>query len=149
MFLSGILARGRIRVKVNRPVRIGRAGRALPALAWMAGIFWLSQQSQPLGVHGNEQASIIAHLTLYSGLALLLFLALTPDSHRRYAREATWLVPSIAFAVAVLYGALDEVHQAFVAGRTASDADLDLDAVGAAVGVCLALLTSLGRAKRR
>jgi VanZ family protein len=111
----------------------------------MAGIFWLSQQSAPLGAHGSEQASTVAHLTLYAGLAALLSLALAKDGRC----ELRWLVPSIAFALAVLYGTLDEVHQAFVTGRTASDADLGLDAAGAAIGICLALLPGLRWTIRR
>ena len=141
MILSGILARGRRRVKANAPSRGGRIARCLPALAWMAGVFWLSHQTAPLGVQGNETASIVAHLALYTGLALVLSLALVPNEHSRTAIPP-WVVPAYAFALAVLYGALDEVHQAFVAGRTASNADLGLDAVGAAIGALATLFLS-------
>jgi VanZ family protein len=40
-----------------------------------------------------------------------------------------------AFAVAALYGLIDEWHQSFVPGRYASLTDVALDAVGAALGI--------------
>ena len=142
MFLSGMLARGRMRVKASAPVRLVRLVRWLPALAWMGGIFWLSQQSNPLEEAASSAGAIVAHLGLYTGLGLLLVWALASDGFPRkaYGEEPTWALASLAFALTVLYGVLDELHQAFVPGRTASEADLGLDAVGALIGVGLALL---------
>ena len=45
------------------------------------------------------------------------------------------MVGGAAFAVAVLYGVTDELHQTFVPGRVASEADLVVDAMGALLGV--------------
>ena len=136
MFLSGILARGRTRVKAGDKRSISRALRWLPGLAWMAWIFSLSQQSTPLPVGTASPYASFGHVALYGGLALLLFWAL-----RGLAAEGDgplWLVAGLAFALTVLYGAADEVHQAFVAGRTASEADLGLDAAGALLAVLAA-----------
>ena len=59
------------------------------------------------------------------------------------------MLAGLAFALTVLYRVLDELHQAFVPGRTASEADLGLDAAGALIGVGLALLLpSLAKAHR-
>jgi len=41
----------------------------------------------------------------------------------------------LAFALAVAYGALDEYHQTFVAGRNGSPVDVGIDALGAALAV--------------
>lgn len=44
-----------------------------------------------------------------------------------------------AFAITLAYGILDEWHQSFVPGRLASLTDLALNAIGAALGIWLAL----------
>jgi hypothetical protein len=43
-----------------------------------------------------------------------------------------------ALVLAALYGASDELHQAFVPGRGASVIDVGIDALGASVGLALA-----------
>lgn len=137
MFLSGMLAWGRTRVKTNSLSPLLRGAQWLPAAAWMSGIFYLSQQSAPLGASGSAAWSAVAHLGLYTGLALLLFWAVARSAG---PRTPGWALAAVAFALAVLYGVGDELHQTFVAGRTASEADLGLDAAGAAMGITLALL---------
>ena len=52
--------------------------------------------------------------------------------HLRWRQR--WLVATAA-AVAAGYGALDELHQAFVPGRTASSIDLGYDFLGAALAL--------------
>ena len=42
---------------------------------------------------------------------------------------------ALAFALAVAYGAVDEYHQTFVAGRNGSPIDVGIDAFGAALAV--------------
>ena len=149
MFLSGMLAWGRTRVKTNSLSPLVRGAHWLPAAAWMGGIFYLSQQSAPLDATGLSQQSAplgatasaawstVAHLGLYMGLALLLFWALARNAG---PRTPGWVLAAVAFALTVLYGVSDELHQTFVPGRTASEADLGLDAAGATMGVTLALL---------
>jgi hypothetical protein len=139
MFLSGILARGRTRVKVSHPPALIRAVRWLLVAAWMGGIFYLSQQSTPMGAEAGGVAAIPAHLGLYTSLALLLYWALAGGA-RPSGHSPTWTLAIVAFALTVLYGALDETHQAFVPGRVASEADLATDAAGALMGVALAIL---------
>jgi VanZ family protein len=43
----------------------------------------------------------------------------------------------LAFALGALYGASDELHQAFVPGRMGSPLDVAIDVVGVACGVLL------------
>lgn len=139
MFLSGMLARGRTRVKASPSLALVRVVRWLPAAAWMGGIFYLSHQSMPIGAATSDADAIVAHLGLYAGLALLLHWALAGGAGR-HAHAPAWVLAALVFALTVLYGVLDELHQAFVPDRTASEADLVLDAVGALIGVALALL---------
>ncbi len=139
MFLSGMLARGRPRVKADLRASLARLSRWAPAAVWMGGIFYLSHQSAPFGAAPSDVGAIAAHLALYAGLALLLCWTLVGDI-ARHAHAPRWVIAALAFALTVLYGAGDEVHQAFVPGRSASETDIALDAAGAVAGIALALL---------
>jgi len=112
--------------------------RWLPALAWMAWIFYLSQQSAPLGSSPARAYASLGHIGLYGGLALLLFWTLRGLAAERGG--PLWLVAGLTFALTVLYGTADEVHQAFVAGRTAAETDLGLDAAGALLALLVATI---------
>ena len=135
MFLSGMLARGRTRVKTDRLASLSRLVRWLPTAVCVSGIFYLSQQSAPLGGAPNEGWAAGAHLLLYAALAALLLRAFASGTS-----APTWALALVTFALAVLYGVSDEIHQAYVPGRTASEADIALDAAGAALGIGLTLL---------
>ncbi len=92
------------------------------AFFYMAAIFALSS------LPGNEVGlpsplDKLAHLVEYALLGFLL--------GRGTGRAA------LAFAVAALYGATDELHQAFVPGREASLFDWFADVLGAALGARL------------
>ena len=92
------------------------------ALVYMAAIFALSS------LPGNEVGipppwDKLAHLVEYALLGFLL---------GRGTQK-----PPLAFALAALYGASDEVHQAFVPGREACLSDWLADALGAALGALL------------
>ena len=97
--------------------------RFLPAAAIMALIFALSAQPDPGPDLGSLQlvASKLAHLLLYGALWTALAWAL------RFER------PVLAFALTVLYGASDEIHQTFVEGRTGTPIDVAIDGAGAAL----------------
>lgn len=70
------------------------------------------------------------HIPAYAGLSFVLWKGL------RGRRHAALL----AAAIATAYGALDEVHQMFVTGRTASVTDALANALGAfAVAGCVVL----------
>lgn len=139
MILSGMLAWGRTRVKETSRWPPLRWAFWLPAIAWMTLIVYLSQQTAPLGRSASTAESIGAHLVLYGALATLLAWALI-GGLRMPARCPSWVLATVVFALAVLYGTSDEVHQAFVAGRTASEQDLGVDALGAALGIAIVLV---------
>lgn len=75
----------------------------------------------------------VLHFLLYFGFGVLLFLTL--KSTGRTKGEAV----ALAFFLGVLYGASDEFHQMFVAGRAASAMDLAADAAGVLLAQALAL----------
>ena len=133
-----MLARGQSRINGLRAGARLRGFRWLPVAFWMAAVFYLSHQSAPLEPVAGEVSPILAHTVVYTILAILLYIAIAPPRNA----AARWVPVSTAFALAVLYGVSDEVHQAFVPGRIASEADVLADAFGAAIGVAIVLIAS-------
>lgn len=76
-----------------------------------------------------------AHFTEYFILYLLLFRGFRAD---RRGWRLTWA--SAALGIAVVYSALDEIHQSFVASRTASVWDSLLDSAGAFAALVVVFL---------
>ena len=103
-----------------------------PALLWFALIFILS--SQPSLPSPGRISDKQAHAFTYGVLAILCLMGLTGWRSRRVA-GASLLA---AFAIAVVYGVSDEIHQSFVPGRTPDVADVIADAVGAACALTAA-----------
>ena len=104
--------------------------RWLPAIAWMAVIFWLSSEAAPLP-GGIEIPDKVAHFGVYAILGALLWWA---------ARPRPLAAAALAIVVASLYGASDELHQRFVPGRTCDLRDWMADFAGAAAAVILITL---------
>ena len=109
--------------------------RWIPAVLWMAVIFWLSAQT------GSELGSMFpyverwfpwldgfnfGHFIAYFILALFLWIAI--GSHRLSSKL-------LVIGLCVLYGFSDEYHQTFVQGRTADLLDIRNDAIGAAIAM--------------
>ena len=95
----------------------------LPVVAWALVIFSLSSVPH-LGTDLGLWDTILrklAHTFEYAVLGALLARAL-----RR---------TGLAFVLAVLYAASDELHQTFVPGRHGSPVDVAIDSVGIAIGI--------------
>lgn len=90
------------------------------SLGIMAAIWWLSSSADTPGPPLVHPLDWIAHFTAYFALAY----ALGRATGRR----------DIALLIAVWWGALDEVHQAFVPGRDAGVTDWLFDLAGAWIG---------------
>ena len=128
-----------------------------PALLWATVIFFMSTDT-----FSSEHTSLIvepllrwiypaitkaqfeivhhlvrksAHFTEYFIFCLLLFRGI-----RRGRAGWRWSWGLLALFVAAIYSALDEIHQAFVASRTASPYDSLLDTVGALAAVIFLFL---------
>jgi VanZ family protein len=105
-----------------------------PVMAYMTLIFYLSSLPHP----DEELPSFLfeklgdklLHAMEYSVLAVLSYRAL----RRTAAAYAAPYAVVLAIAVASLYGATDEVHQAFVPLRTPSWSDWIADTAGAVIG---------------
>jgi VanZ family protein len=100
----------------------------LPPLVYMAVIFAVSAQPNPLPEVTARVSDKVLHLVEYSGLAALLVRALTREGWGwRDAMLAAIVMTS-------LYGASDEYHQAFVPNRSPAVSDWVADSLGALVG---------------
>ena len=110
----------------------------LPVAAYMALIFYLSSLPHPdeelprflFEALGDK----FLHVVEYAVLAVLCYRAL----RRAAGPSAREYAVALAIVAASLYGATDEVHQAFVPFRTAAWSDWVADTAGAAIGAVIA-----------
>ena len=106
----------------------------LPVAAYMALIFYFSSLPHPeegLPRFLFEKLSDkLLHAIEYSVLAILCYRAFSRAAGPHVSRYAF----VFAVAAASLYGATDEVHQAFVPFRTSTWSDWLADTVGALIG---------------
>jgi len=112
-------------------------------LAYAAGIFYLSSR-QWGGVPLFPYADKIIHFMLYAGLAFLCAWSLRVTETYGHA-----MMPILAVGLATSYGAIDEIHQFFVPGRSCETLDLLADAAGAAFGALMALQAAKCCRRRR
>ncbi|HTP26132.1 MAG TPA: VanZ family protein [Anaeromyxobacteraceae bacterium] len=98
---------------------------------YLALIFFLSAQSNPLPMLTRNFWDKSLHFIEYGGLGALLLFALRGSG----VRPSRALLAAVALAS--LYGASDEVHQLFVPERSCDVRDWLADTVGAAAGACL------------
>ena len=107
-----------------------------PVIAWAGLIFAASAQPDLVFL---PDASLdfalrkIGHMAVFGILALLLWFAIARTTSVR--RPWVW-----AIALAILYAATDEWHQAFVAGRHGSAVDVGIDAIGVLLAVAVAAM---------
>ncbi len=108
--------------------------RWLPPVAWAATILLINSiPSNDLGVvapYSFPGADKIVHATLYAILGWLAAKAVGVEELNLTA--AVWTLASIA-----TFGAADEWHQQFVAGRAADPVDWLADTLGAAAAVLI------------
>ncbi|WP_019586344.1 VanZ family protein [Deinococcus apachensis] len=104
----------------------------LPTLAVMGAIWWLSSQPHTPGPTLVHPFDWLAHFTAY----LILGFCLGRATGR----------PGLALVLAAWFGALDEVHQAFVPPREAGGTDWLFDLAGAWLGAFLATRRRAGKA---
>lgn len=102
----------------------------LPVALWLLLIFVLSSFANyphPQSGLVDRLLTSVAHALLFGTLAGLLSRALGERPRSR----------ALAFALTVVYGLLDELHQAFVPGRNPDPWDVFCDTLGAALGLWL------------
>jgi VanZ family protein len=102
----------------------------LPLIALMALIFILSSMPS-LGSGSNDEWKLdphsVAHVTIYLPLGFLLLRGVVSQG---VSRAIWWTL-----VIGVLYAVSDEIHQAFVPGRTPSVLDIGMDGLGLVMGI--------------
>lgn len=107
----------------------------LPAALYMLLIWWLSSQSLVISTANFPFRDKGVHAVEYGVLGVFLAHALS-GTLVTLSRARLWLS---AVALTVLFGMTDEIHQAFVPGRSSDVLDLAADAVGALFGATVRL----------
>ena len=118
------------------------AGLWAPPLAWAACIFLLSSTANPS--FRPPGPDTLLHIGGYAILAFFLYRALAGGLHSSFRP----LLVGVAMGSAAAYGALDEVHQAFVPGRSSEVRDAVNGSIGAALGAASAAAVGAWRARR-
>lgn len=99
-------------------------------ILYAAMIFALSSSSDPPGAEEGKQAvpyfSHLAHTALYFGFAFCVF-----ETLKHYPKELDKNIYLLAFAITVIYGVTDEIHQYFVPYRHFTLIDIFFNSVGA------------------
>jgi VanZ family protein len=117
-----------------------------PPLLWFAVIYLLSDTpSLYLPKFNIPFADKLVHITVYFVLAALLVRAMdrAPGALMPYSAEPgrpeTALAKLALFAIIIslCYGAADEYHQLFVAGRSCDPFDLIADCIGSFAGAAI------------
>jgi VanZ family protein len=100
----------------------------------MGAIFFVS--SVPGDKLSSHMWDKLAHVLAYAVLGILFVLPLCGGR----LLQIRGLTAAIAVLLATLYGAFDEVHQAFTPDRSPDVRDLLADCIGAALGVAALFL---------
>lgn len=108
---------------------------ALPSVVIGFVIFFLSSLQKPFyEINQFALEDKLAHLFVFFvfGVSLLL-----PFSHRILQGKVEKKVILIVIIIGLLYGAIDEIHQAFVPGRVCDAIDWIADALGIILAIFL------------
>ena len=114
---------------------------AVPAVVYAAFIFAVSSvpgsQVPSVGVAGGDK---FLHVAGYALFGLLLMLAVRPLGGKGAI---------VALAVGAAYAASDEIHQAFVPGRSADPLDFAVDVAALVLAVMIVLVLRRARTAAR
>ena len=107
----------------------------LPALIWGVAIFAVSSiPSERFPDYPFLSQDKLLHLVTFCVLALLILLALR---HQTSAPFLARHMEAVTLGIVFLYGALDELHQAFVPGRRPDWKDLAADVLGGLLAILI------------
>jgi VanZ family protein len=100
----------------------------LPVFVWVALIYWLSSQSEPVepGIWLPPFADKLVHMILFGVLAWLIYPFI------RIIGCSTFIAACTALTLSSLYGIFDELHQSNVPNRYMDVNDWIADTIGAA-----------------
>ncbi len=127
--------------------RKGFVWNQFPAILWAAiillGTSIPAKEIPDLSIFRFDK---IIHASIYLVLCLLTYRAL--QSQKRFPLLSRWSL-LLSLLMVMAYGALDEIHQLLVPGRTADFWDFAADAVGACVSIAVVSFLHRSTAARR
>ncbi|MCL2339642.1 MAG: VanZ family protein [Actinomycetia bacterium] len=126
-----------------KPHSGGRIIAAVLAVLLAAAIFFCSSLPGSSFPAHPDFLNTVVHFFSYLALAVLVTLALNSP------RRKLWLTALLALIIVSLYGASDEIHQLFVAGRVADPLDWLTDTLGALIGAVATIWVISARRVRR
>ncbi|MBN1960169.1 MAG: VanZ family protein [Deltaproteobacteria bacterium] len=101
--------------------------RLLPAILWAGALFFQSSQTTlPSSFFLFKGSDKVLHVIAYAILAVFVYIGLP-----KFCSYPT----IIAFSFSAIYAISDEIHQAFVPGRTCDIYDWLADIIGALIGI--------------
>ena len=103
----------------------------LPVIIYCAAIFIQSSFPTSEQIPDWRNLDKILHMAAYAILGALFFRALSTGRFRKRLKTAVIL----SILLSGLYGLSDEIHQAFVPGRSPEAADVLADFIGGILGV--------------
>ncbi len=109
----------------------------LPAIIWLAVIFYISSLPYVPIVSGINISSYIKHAIEYAVLGGLLAIGFSKNGH---SGNKTILLIAV---FGLFYGISDEIHQLFVPGRVFDFGDIASDGIGSLLGGLLLKVQSL------
>lgn len=104
--------------------------RMLPAIIYFGFIWYLSSKELAINISGSDK---IIHALEYSLMGFLLAFGFDLKTNNFYTA-------GFCFGIAVLTGAVDEIHQYYVPGRSSEFADFIADMTGCAIGIMVWLI---------
>ena len=117
----------------------------IPALAYMALIWVLSSLPTIASLEQVPFKDKGVHFVEYGTLAVLLCYAIRGT----WPLRSLWFTAFYGFVGTVLWGMLDEIHQAYVPGRSSDPMDVLADTIGAALATTLSIVVLQMRNRRR
>ena len=119
---------------LQRPIYATLAIYWMPALVWAVAISAVSHipapEIQKAAEAGPIALDIAYHVIVFGVMGALGYWA----ASRHLGQRSKWsYLAGLGFAIG--YGAVDEVHQTFVSGRSSAAEDVGYDALGAALAI--------------
>lgn len=132
--------------RTDSPRGLQRFAPWLPAVAYMALIWAISSMSAPPSTHAFPFKDKGVHFVEYGVLSVFLCYALF-GGRRGLAqpRHVGWALA--AAGLTAFWGLIDEIHQAYVPGRSSEAMDVLADTLGALIGAGLFLVYRRLRAR--
>jgi hypothetical protein len=124
--------------------------RWLPALLWMAAIFFLSGQTgDDMGVLIPIFQQLFPSMTDFNWGHFIAYFILAWTFYVGLGAYGSFRIKAAVIIMCLVYGITDEYHQSFVPGRSPDIMDLRNDTIGAALAMLAVSIPAVDRFLKR